>query len=403
MPDLTADDSAAPLRVPVAMLVWNTLLHEARVIHEARSLASHGHEVTIHALHAPGLTQRREQAADGLCYHRLGRIPGRRQLEGKSNRRPLPLLATAVVQLGMIMRIVRLRPKVVHAHDVNTLAAGWLAARLSGAALVYDAHEISTSRENYRHLRSVVAWLERHLARRADAMITTGRLRAKFFARAYGVPRPLVLQNRPMASQPVRSNRIRERLGIDRQRPIVLYQGSLQTGRGLELIVEAAGDLPEADFVFIGSGRLLGYLKGKVAAAALGDRVHFIPAVPIVELPGYTASADIGLQVIENTCFNHYTTDSNKLFEYLAAGLPMIVSDLPEMASIVRRYQTGRLIVSGDAMALVCAIRELISDEAVRETCRRNALEAAKELSWEAQEPALIGLYCRLVNPEESN
>lgn len=387
-----------PPQVPVAMLVWNTLLHEARVIHEARSLANHGHEVTVHALHAPGVTRRREQVAEGLHYRRLGRVPGRRQMAGKSNRSPLPLLATALVQLSMVMKIAVSRPEVVHAHDVNTLLPGWLAARLSGATLVYDAHEISTSRENYRHLRSVVAWLERHLARRADAMITTGHLRAKFFARAYGIPRPLVLQNRPRASRPVRSNRIRELLGIDPQRPVILYQGSLQTGRGLERIVEAAAELPEADFVFLGSGRLLGRLQEKVAAEALVDRVHFIPAVPISDLPGYTASADIGLQVIENTCFNHYSTDSNKLFEYLAAGLPMIVSDLPEMAQIVRRYQTGYLIPAGDGTALVGAIRELIADQTLRDTFRRRALDAAKQLSWEAQEPALIDLYRRLVS-----
>ena len=103
--------------------------------------------------------------------------------------------------------MVASRPDVVHAHDVNTLPTAWAAARRAGARLVYDAHEISTDREGYRELRGVIAWAEKRLMPRADATITTTEMRAKFFARAYGVPRPLVLQNRPRFAEPRRAAR----------------------------------------------------------------------------------------------------------------------------------------------------------------------------------------------------
>src|SRR5690606_27547898 len=136
-------------------------------------------------------------------------------------------------------------PDVVHAHDVNTLPTAWLAAALSGARLVYDAHEISTDREGYRPVRNLVAGIEKRLMPRADAAITTTTLRAKFFARAYGVPRPLVLANMPRLAEIPRSSRIRDALRLNREWPIVLYQGGIQQGRGLERLAQAAEHVPD--------------------------------------------------------------------------------------------------------------------------------------------------------------
>src|SRR5699024_7838900 len=157
------------------------------------------------------------------------------------------------------------------------------------------------------------AWLESRVMPRSDIVLTTTAMRAKFFARAYGIGRPLVLQNRPR-HQPVESAaRIRRELRLPADKLIVLYQGGFQAGRGLESLVRVALLLPEAYFVFIGSGKLESRLKELADELELNGRVHFIPMVPVAELPSYTVSADIGMQPLENTCFNHFTTDSNKL------------------------------------------------------------------------------------------
>jgi glycosyltransferase involved in cell wall biosynthesis len=406
------------------MIVWNTFQTDARVLKEAETLAGQGHAVTVFALLQPGVTPEHEVLAPRLEVVRMSRTPMRalrrlfrpdgsrppREVEaGVSGafvdaplrssrlRRAGEVLARSANHLGLFRAMVAIRPDVVHAHDVNTLPTAWAAARRAGARLVYDAHEISTDREGYRELRGLIAWAEGRLMPLADATITTTAMRAKFFARAYGVPRPLVLQNRPRFAELTRGTLIRDRLGLADAWPLVLYQGGLQPGRGLEDLVTAMPELPPCHLVLIGGGRLRGPLGAMVAGRGLGERVHFIPTVPLAELLAWTASADIGVQPIRNTCLNHLSTDSNKLFEYAMAGLPVVASDFPEIRRVVRENDIGLLFDPEAPGALAAALGRLVGDAALRARLAANARASARALSWEAQEAALVGLYERVL------
>ncbi|WP_256585586.1 glycosyltransferase family 4 protein [Pseudomonas sp. 02C 26] len=408
----------------VAMVVWNEFRNDARVLKEAQTLAAAGHHVTVHALHTPGVTHEYERLESGIEVSRVARSPfwkwrkrpsaaptdakegQRSQRPPLSQSGPLPKLspvrqimriaARLWTHAGLFWRMARLRANIIHAHDVNTLPTAWLAARCSGAKLIYDAHEISTSREGYASFRRLVALVEQILMPRVSGTITTTQARAKFFARAYGIPRPIVLQNRPRMQTATRSSRIRDELGLDKAWPIIVYQGGVQQGRGLERLATIAAEVPNAYFVFIGGGRLNQTLHAIVETLALQERVHFIPTVPLAELPTYTASADIGVQPIENTCLNHYTTDSNKLFEYVQAGLPVVASDLPEIRQVVSRHDLGLLVPPGDSAALASALRTLVEDVGKRKHHATQACKAAQVLHWEGQEYELVQLYERV-------
>ncbi|NHC11227.1 glycosyltransferase family 4 protein [Pseudomonas stutzeri] len=399
----------------ISMVVWNDFRNDARVLKEAESLTAAGHHVTVFAVHVPGFTQLRERVSNGVEVIRVPRDPLWRI---RSPRRitanvvtpaqrgaiGLAMLALSRVwaHLMLLWGIARQRSDVVHAHDVNTLPTAWIAAKLSGAQIVYDAHEISTSREGYSGVRKLVGWIERTLMPRVQGTITTTEARAKYFARAYGVERPVVLQNRPREQQAMRSDRIRAELGLDQPWPIILYQGGVQQGRGLERLARVAADVPNAYFVFIGGGRLDGSLRRIVEELQLEQRVRFIPTVALAELPSYTASADIGVQPIENTCLNHYTTDSNKLFEYVQAGLPVVASDLPEIRRVVREHDLGVLVPEGDNLALAAALRDLVGDEGKRRYYAAQSRKAASVLNWESQEHELLALYERVLSNRAS-
>lgn len=389
----------------IAMLVWNTFLNDARVMNEAETLVRAGFSVTVHALHAPGIAPRVEVVGSGITVRRMGGSQGARQLRrgalGASGRSVVSSLGMAAsrltTHLGMLRALIACKPDAIHAHDVNVLPTAWLAARFARVPLVYDAHEISTNREGYQAFRGMVGWLEKKIMPRAAGTITTTDARAKFFARAYRIPRPLVLQNRPRLVRNAPSNRIREELGLSEPWPVVLYQGGLQPGRGLPRLVEAAAQVSGAYFVFIGGGRQAAELHTLTDRLGLNERVRFIPTVPLAELPSYTASADIGVQPIENTCLNHFTTDSNKLFEYVIAGLPVIASRLPEIRRVVERHDLGLLVTPGDTASLVEALRKLIADDSLRARYAANATRAAQQLNWEEQEAALVALYERVL------
>lgn len=399
-----------PVLTRIAMIVWNEFHNDARVLKEAQTLQAAGHEVTVFALHTPGVTLEKERLENGTHVVRVARSPLWKLRKSRTTvspavsasgaigrlsptRQVLRIVARLWTHLGLLARIAWHRPTVVHAHDVNTLPTAWMAAKLCGAKVVYDAHEISTSREGYNSFRGLVARVERTLMPRVQGTITTTDARAKFFARAYGIPRPVVLQNRPRFTVSPANDRIREELGLTQAWPVVIYQGGLQQGRGLERLVRIAATVPETYFVFVGGGRLAKPLSEISQMRGLTEQVHFIPTVSLADLPSYTASADIGVQPIENTCLNHFTTDSNKLFEYLIAGLPVVATDLPEIRRIVRAYDIGLLVRDRDDAALSAALNQLSSDPQLRKALAQNASQAAAQLNWEQQEDQLLNLY----------
>ncbi|MDD0977172.1 glycosyltransferase family 4 protein [Pseudomonas fontis] len=403
----------------IAMIVWNEFRHDARVLKEAQTLRAAGYQVCVFALHTPGITEQHQRLESGIEVRRIARSPlwklRKRNVQSlpafsstgsgpigpiSLKQQILGIAARTWTHLSLIYHMVRFRADVIHAHDVNTLPTAWVAAKLSQAKIIYDAHEIGTSREGYGSFRTLVGRVEKCLMPRVHGSITTTDARAKFFARAYGVARPMVLQNRPRLTHVPAGEKIRQTLGLSQPWPIILYQGGLQQGRGLEKLLHVATQVPGAYFVFIGGGRLSQALQALSQQLGLLDRVRFIPTVSLAELPTYTASADIGVQPIENTCFNHFTTDSNKLFEYLIAGLPVVATDFPEIRRVVRDHDVGCLVPANNQVALAHALNRLVANPTLRKRYASNARIAAQRLNWETQEGQLTDLYQQILSSQ---
>lgn len=413
----------------VCMIVWNELLHDARVTKEAESLSKAGYRVVVVALHLPGRAPRRQLHFGGFSVIRVPffsqgvwrsiirliarlRFSRRSKINGGQDYHtanpsslqpktaiPRPLLslialpAKFITHCALLREAVRQRADIYHAHDFNVLVITWLASCLLTARLVYDAHEITTDREGYKMSRWFVRRIEGLLVHRIDAMITTNSMRANFFQNEYGIKPPLVLQNRCKFQIQPHSNTLRDILNLNEKFPIILYQGGIQTGRGMRNLVHVAGRVEDAYFVYVGSGRQEQVIREMIEAKNLEKRVFMVPMVPLEKLPFYTASADIGIQILRNTCLNHYSTESNKLFEYLMAGLPVVASDFPEMRRIVKEYEVGLVVNPDDVDEIATALKRLISDRTLYERFRRNALASAETLSWEKQEGRLLTLY----------
>lgn len=391
------------------MIVWNEFVNDARVLKEAQTLAASDYRVTVFALHTPGKTLQSEVIQENLSVSRVARSPLWRWRKPKSSNASattaskanpdharisaLRVVARVWTHLGLMLKMAAYRPDIIHSHDVNTLPTAWLVKIITGAKLIYDAHEISTSREGYAALKKAVAHVEKFLIPRASAVITTTDTRAKYLARLYKVKRPTVLQNRPRYFECVRTRILYEELGLSEEWPIVLYQGGIQSGRGLEKLIRCTKYLTPCYVVLIGSGRLTSKLMAMRDELNLQQVVHFIPTVPLSRLPQYTAGADIAVQPIENTCFNHFSTDSNKLFEYIIAGVPSVATNFPEIRKIISQHDTGLLVPAGSDQALIDSLNELICNSALRKQFAENAKKAAKYLSWETQEKLLLDLY----------
>ena len=301
-------------------------------------------------------------------YRRPGPAPS---LPGKHALRSVGRLArTAVITLRLLLRARGLRPAVVHAHDLDTLPAGWLLAARTRARLVYDAHELYTGFDvdPPRLWLAVIRHVEGFLARRAAAVVTVSPEIATELERRYGLATPpLVVLNCPaMVDADV----------AEHPSLRAIYQAAAGPGRFLE-------DLPSVANVSI-DARVVG-------ATAAPAHIELLPPVPPYEIVSSLAPYDLGLVIDRTETDNARFALPNKLFEYMMAGLAVVVPHASAMARLVheegvgRTYRPGQL---GDVLA------ELAADRAQVDAMRRRARAAAVErYNAEAQRPALFAAW----------
>ncbi|MBF4323133.1 glycosyltransferase, partial [Vibrio anguillarum] len=212
----------------------------------------------------------------------------------------------------------------------------WLLKKLFKVKLVYDAHELETEKNGLNGFRQRISkYIESLFIRSCDLIIVVGENIADWYANAYKIERPLVVKNSPRFRLQAKKNLFRERLGILPNQKILLYQGGLMKGRGVQLILDAFKERKDSHVVAVFMG--YGDLTTEVEQAAKNHQnIFYFPAVSPNVVLDYTASADIGISLIENTCLSYYFCMPNKLFEYAMAGIPVIVSDMKEMAEAVQ-------------------------------------------------------------------
>ena len=300
-------------------------------------------------------------------------------------------------------RLMRPDPAdVYHAHDLNTLPVAVALARATRAKLVFDAHELYPELSTLSPTeRTVWRIAERPLMRRADQVITVCESIADEIRSRSQVRRPLVLLNCPRLGTvdgvPDSSLLVKKLgAGTANGRPIVLYQGGFAPNRGLPELVAAAARFDNALLVLMGWGRLEQDLREQVVSEGLQGRVVISGPVPQKELLGYTRGAHIGVIPYRPVGLNNYYSTPNKLFEYMAAGVPLAVSRLPELVRFVEGLGVGRAFEPGDPAAIAAAVNALLRDPAGRAAMAERAREAARHYNWDTQAVKLLAAYDEL-------
>jgi len=318
-------------------------------------------------------------------------------------RRIAPFHAYRLAFLAFfVWRVLREQPDAVHAHDAAMLAPGFIGARLTRARLVYDSHELATGvpyRTKGWHI--LVSVLERALIRRCDVVITVSpgiaeRLRDKYRLRRT----PTVVRNVTELSfadsvRPTR--RLRERLSLD-QEQLILHQGAPARHRGCENLISAMGGITDAHLVFLGDGETEFTTRLRALAAEVGvaRRVHFVSSVPLASLLNHTAEADVGVSLLEANCENHRLALPNKVFEYIAARVPLLTSDLPEVRRLVEEHEVGWTVDSSDPTAIAHGLNHALGNRA-HAALRRRLEKAASSLTWRHEQAKLRDAYSLLL------
>ena len=304
----------------------------------------------------------------------------------------------AAYNLRLFIHLLCTRSTLIVANDLDTLLACYCAARLKGTTLVYDTHEYFTEVPELVHrprIRAVWLTIERWIFPRLRTVITVNDSIALAYMQRYpkracgGVQ---VVRNIPMPRElgPLRSRR---ELGIGENAFVLVLQGSgINVDRGGEEAVLAMKELPTCELLVIGGGDAWPVLQRLVREHGLQERVRLIDRLPYVEMMQYTRNADLGLTLDKDTNLNYRFSLPNKLFDTLYAGIPVLATELPEVAAIVRGFDAGVLIPAPTPAAIASAVQQLVADPLRCAALRQNAKFAAASLDGELERQALKAL-----------
>jgi glycosyltransferase involved in cell wall biosynthesis len=255
--------------------------------------------------------------------------------------------------------------------------------------------------------RAILSRVEGRWARGCDAVVQVSEQYAAMMERDLGVRDVAVVRNSPDRWDPPspRPDRLRELLGIPAATSVVLYQGLLMADRGIEQAMEAILEVPDAVLVLMGFGNQNGKQTDLEAYRARADqsahagKVLLAPAVSPRELLAWTASADVSIMLFQPTSENHSQVTPQKLWEAMAAGTPVLASDLPGFRAIVTETGCGRLVDPTDPAAVARALREMLGlgPEGLRAIGDAGLAAAHATYNWERQFEVLDEVYARVL------
>jgi len=298
---------------------------------------------------------------------------------------------------------LRAQGNVYHVHDLHPLPSGSIATRQLGAKLVYDCHELFIEQEFNKKERRKWSHIEQKYIYSVDRVITINKSIARELQKRYGIQLPAIIQNCESRAQRDKSIQSGKSISLRRfvltnESKIVLYQGGLLPNRNIEVMIRSMNFVsnPHITLVILGNGELRAKLNKIVKKERLERRVLLVPAVSQDELIRITAFARVGVIPYQATCLNTYYCTPNKLYEFIAAGIPLLVNDLPELRNIITKYEIGWVADLSTPERAAKAVNQIFSNDVELEVRRKNSIKAFETLCWEEEEKKLLALYEQL-------
>lgn len=280
----------------------------------------------------------------------------------------------------------------VCAVDLDTILPGLLIARAKRKVCIYDAHEYFTETpevERRPAIRRIWEAVAAFAIPRVDAAYTVGAGLAEIFEQRYRKPFA-VIRNVPFRQPDIAQP-------DPEKPPVILYQGVLNEGRGLEQVIRAMQQIEGAALWLAGEGDLSAALRQMVVTLGVESRVRFLGYLQPEALRAVTLQASIGLNLLENRGLSYYYSLANKAFDYIQAGLPSIQMNFPEYKKINDSNEVFFLIDDLEPETIVEAINLLLQNEHLYQKLRANCLEARAIFCWEQEATELVRIYKKLV------
>lgn len=352
----------------IIIAVSNDLSTDQRVLKVAKSLSENGYDVL--------LTGRRLKNSltlnSAIQNKRFSLIFNR------------GFLFYAELNIRLFLFLLARNADILYANDTDTLPACFLVAGIKHKKLVFDAHELFPEvpeLQDRPRIKRCWTKIEDLIFPRLTTAITVCDSIATYYRQKYKLNMH-VIKNVPYL-QGITPKKI-----VLPGKKIILYQGAVNMGRGLEWVIDAMPYIENAVLYIIGDGDMLTQLKQRVINQKLESNVIFHGKVPAEELQHYTSSGDIGLCLLEDKGLSYYYSLPNRVFSYLHANVPILSSPFPEISAIVEKHNTGKLTSEIHPEKLAGIINEMLENP-----LNTSHFEKLKKLyCWEEEEKKLLQL-----------
>jgi glycosyltransferase involved in cell wall biosynthesis len=394
------DFTSVRLPARVCMHVLETARTDGRVLRAATALKEAGFAVSI--VDIENAHSQKIEDIDGISVKHVNVS----NAFMTTRFRRLGFMRALSLFLRSMLLLMQTPADIYHAHDMTALPACYLVALLRRKPLIFDAHELPLKElesANRRWLRLLLTPMLAVMIRHSTGIISSSPLYAQEICKRYHVAKVSLIRNLPPYRSVLKSDRLHRHLGLSSPARIALYQGNVQPDRGLDTLVHAAKFLAR-DIIIVIMGKAvketLSQLNALITSEGVADRVKIIPPVPYEELLDWTASADLGLNVLPpDYSLSIRMSLPNKLFEYLMAGLPVLTSPLDAVTEVISTYDVGQTVSSLAPVDVGNAVNTILADDVALARMHRNALNAAQhELRWEREMGKLIHFYRDILN-----
>ncbi len=357
----------------IVVAVTNDLTYDQRMLRTAETLVEEGYEVTLIGRSLEGsvkLSNRPYKQVRLKCHVNTGPL-----FYAEYNRKLLRYLHSMDFDLAV-------------ACDLDTILAVTRAAKSKDRPFVFDSHELFTEvpeLDGRGLVKSVWSRIGKMCVPSAARCYTVGNAIAGELSKEYN-RKFEVVRNVPSLSH----ESLKE---FEERDPVLLYQGALNEGRGLELLIDCMADIDGYQLVLAGEGDLSQALRNRAKERGLGDKVKFLGRIDPARLPALTASVRVGINLLEARSKSYYFSLANKFFDYMQAGTPSINMDFPEYRAILDRNPTGLMIDTLSKDKLSNAIINLTRDLELWTRLSQHCLEAREIYCWENERDLLSKMY----------
>jgi glycosyltransferase involved in cell wall biosynthesis len=275
--------------------------------------------------------------------------------------------------------------------DLDTAVPGIIAAKLRKKIHIFDAHELFTHvPEVARRPRIQAIWekVQVFTFKHCDTAFTVGPAIAQYFTEKYHKP-VQVVRNMPRAS--VVAHTDTAHFAAIENKKFILYQGALNEGRGLELLIQAMVNIP-CELVLAGEGDVSEPLRKLTQSLHLENKVHFLGMIPPHQLPALTKLAYIGFNVSENVGLSYYLSLNNKFFDYTQSHLPSLINPYPEYKQLLLEFQVG-LLTEPTVESIIEQASELLNNPSLYQELKSQCIAASEKWTWEQETPKLLSIF----------